>query len=241
MGKLVFRRAGIELYHADCFNQIPFIARNSISAVITDPPYGVMHRSRNKLFSPIAGDDRPLDIRRLVKAISNPLKTCRQAWIFGPWDKTLLSGLPISKVCIKIWNKNRLGTGSSFDRKGHEEILFFLNSKNKESTKECIAENPERLPLLSVMTHPRMSNQRIHGNEMPIWLLRAIVEQSSHIGEIVLDPFAGSGAVLEAALRLGRRAIGFEIDLAHCQTIKKRLNYVIDKMSSNEIYYQGAF
>jgi len=53
---------------------------------------------------------------------------------------------------------------------------------------------------------------RIHPTEKPTPLLRAFVKASSLPGEVVLDPYAGSGAVGEAALELGRKAVLIDID-----------------------------
>ena len=49
----------------------------------------------------------------------------------------------------------------------------------------------------------------------PVWLMRAIVRDYSKPGDLVVDPFAGSGSTLIAAADEGRRAIGAEIDAEH--------------------------
>ena len=46
----------------------------------------------------------------------------------------------------------------------------------------------------------------------PLGLMRAIVRDYSHPGDLVCDPFAGAGTTLAAALLEGRRAIGSEVD-----------------------------
>lgn len=73
--------------------------------------------------------------------------------------------------------------------------------------------------------------QRIHGggvdkhpNEKPVPLLRELIECSSRFNEIVLDPFMGSGATIEAAHKEGRRAIGIEQDERWCEMSAKRLS-----------------
>jgi DNA modification methylase len=51
---------------------------------------------------------------------------------------------------------------------------------------------------------------RVHTTQKPLALMEALVRDFSDPGELILDPFAGSGTTLVAAKRLGRRAIGFE-------------------------------
>ena len=52
---------------------------------------------------------------------------------------------------------------------------------------------------------------KIHPNQKPIGLLRQLIEIFTDVGDVVIDPCAGSGVTLLAANQLGRRAYGFEI------------------------------
>jgi site-specific DNA-methyltransferase (adenine-specific) len=65
-----------------------------------------------------------------------------------------------------------------------------------------------------------------HGCQMPEQLLARIVRLSSHGGDLVLDPFAGSGSTLVVAKKLSRRWIGFELSESYAAKIQVRLDQV---------------
>ena len=63
----------------------------------------------------------------------------------------------------------------------------------------------------------------LHGCQMPEQLLGRIIRACSNEGELVLDPFAGSGTTLAVAKKLGRRYLGFELSAEYTRLIKERL------------------
>ena len=73
----------------------------------------------------------------------------------------------------------------------------------------------------SVFTVPRVNGQ--HPTEKPVRLYREFVALFSEPGDIILDPFTGSGTTLRAAKDLGRRAIGIEIEERYCEIAAKRM------------------
>lgn len=62
-----------------------------------------------------------------------------------------------------------------------------------------------------------------HGCQMPEQLLGRIIKACSHPGEVVMDPFGGSGSTLVTARKLGRRYVGFELSENYAENIRTRL------------------
>ncbi|MBN2577957.1 MAG: site-specific DNA-methyltransferase [Pirellulales bacterium] len=67
---------------------------------------------------------------------------------------------------------------------------------------------------------------RWHTCQMPERLLGRIIEACSHPGELVLDPFSGSGTTLAVAKKLGRKYLGYELSKRYSQEAKKRLSKI---------------
>ena len=65
-----------------------------------------------------------------------------------------------------------------------------------------------------------------HGCQMPEQLLGRIIRVSSNEGELVLDPFAGSGTTLAVAHKLRRQFLGYEISADYVEAIRKRLGSI---------------
>jgi len=84
----------------------------------------------------------------------------------------------------------------------------------------------------------RLENgERFHKQQSPIALLLRIILSSTQIGDMVFDPFAGTGTTLVTAHQLKRKSIGIEIDPKNAKMIKSRLKEIRDP-DSVEKYYQ---
>ncbi len=77
---------------------------------------------------------------------------------------------------------------------------------------------------LSVWEIAPESAKRVgHPAPFPEALAERVIRLFSYVGDVVLDPFAGSGTTCVAALRNGRRYAGYEIDAAYCALAEQRL------------------
>lgn len=70
------------------------------------------------------------------------------------------------------------------------------------------------------------NGKRIHKQQSPVQLLARIILSSTLPGDLVFDPFAGTGTTLVVAKQLQRNSIGVELDTQNVDVIKKRIHYI---------------
>jgi site-specific DNA-methyltransferase (adenine-specific) len=98
-----------------------------------------------------------------------------------------------------VWDKRTIGMGYHY-RALYEFILFFEKGKRRLND----------LGVADIISAPRI--HRGYPAEKPVKVSEVLVNQSSRPGEVVADPFMGSGSVGVAALRSGRRFIGTDLN-----------------------------
>jgi site-specific DNA-methyltransferase (adenine-specific) len=72
---------------------------------------------------------------------------------------------------------------------------------------------------------------REHPTQKPLWLMEALVRDFTDAGDLVIDPFAGSGTTGVACRRLGRRFLGWEMDPTHHATALRRIAAAREQMT----------
>lgn len=97
-----------------------------------------------------------------------------------------------------VWDKQRIGMGYHY-RSRYEFILFFEKGKRRLND----------LGIADIIEHPRV--HRGYPAEKPVAVSSVLIRQSSEPGELVIDPFSGSGSVGVAAVQEGRRFLGTDI------------------------------
>lgn len=86
-----------------------------------------------------------------------------------------------------------------------------------------------------VWLNPKSEKDRLgHPTQKPIKLMRRMVLTSSNEGDVVLDPFMGSGTTGVACKETGREFIGFELDKRYFEIAKRRINEAIRQKQINE-------
>jgi len=122
------------------------------------------------------------------------------------WEKV---GKRMTVVCptchvkvTEIEGRGSPGMGYPF-RSGYEMIYFAQKGKRKP---------PQNKSIRDVLRYPRLKGDNLWPTQKPIDLLKVLIELSSAPGDLVLDPFAGSGSTLVAAALLERKYLGFDVD-----------------------------
>lgn len=223
----------MSLVHGDALDFIASI-EYSVDAVVTDPPYasgtrleaaksssGAMQRAGR--FS-----DRPLDLdqmtttgfvwllRAVARGVYPVLGEGRSFLCFIDWRQwpNLVGALETANLRIQgmlVWDKGHFGLGNGF-RAQHELICHA--SKGVPTIVDRGVGNVLAFPRQEPIHHP---------SPKPLGLMEKLITTVTEPGDLILDPFAGSGTTLVAAKNLGRRAIGVESDEGYCEVAARRL------------------
>lgn len=202
---------------------LPTLPKSSADLVATDPPYGVNYRSNwGGEFEEIANDDGTLDWLRVLGECLRVLRRRRHLYVFGGLG---FGDSAVGGRATLIWDKGATGMGDLSMPWGpaHEPIDFgvaHFSSAEREQGRGALA---ARLRQGSVIRVTRPTANFIHPNEKPVALMRQLIEASSCVGEMVLDPFLGSGSTAVAAVLAGRCCVGIEVEERWAELATKRV------------------
>lgn len=210
-------RRQVRLWCGDCMKILPTIPDGSGRLVLTDPPYGIGYKST--LGATVANDDAPYiwwlrEAWRILAPHSALFCFCR--WDVEDTFKMAIESAGFSLRGQAIWDKLTHGMGDTRRTlaPAHEVILFA--SKGDFRWPGGRPSTMFRCPV------PR-GPSRTHPTEKPVGLLASIIQATTRAGDLVVDPFAGSGSTGEAAVRLGRAFIGVELDREHARRARARI------------------
>lgn len=183
----------------------------SIDLIVTDPPYESLEKHRaigttTRLKHSKASSNDWFDIfsngrfPELFRECFRVLKANRHFYLFCDAE-TMFIVKPMAELAgfrfwkPLVWDKKRIGMGYHY-RARYEFILFFEKGKRKLND----------LGIADILEAPRVIKG--YPTEKPVALCEVLIKQSTASGELVADPFFGSGSSLVAAAKLGRRFCG---------------------------------
>nr|WP_082553947.1 DNA methyltransferase [Altererythrobacter sp. Root672] len=212
--------------------------------VFTDPPYNVpieghvsgLGRIQHREFAMGVGEmSVPQFTSFLTDTLGASLRHVRDGaivYVCMDWrhmrelsDAGEAVGLELKNLVV--WNKTNGGMGS-FYRSKHELIFVFKHGQAPHVNSFGLGEtgryrtNVWDYPGISSLTASREAELAMHPTVKPVALVADALKDCSRRGDIVLDPFAGSGTTLIAAHETGRTAHVIELDPLYCDTIIRR-------------------
>lgn len=222
-----YRSGRAVVYVGDARDFLPAFETESVDLLVTDPPYGqeFVSNQRVQRFDTIALDgagDRDA-VRGVLAECVRLVGQNRHLYVFGPDD--VLDGLKISKPAMLVWDKTMMSGGdvSAPWGRSHEPINFAI-AKHRHAGQAGCESIPARIRKGSVLRFGRPTGRTVrHPTEKPVDLLAELIESSSRVGDVVLDPFAGVGSTGVAALLRGRRAVLIEVDERYANIAAERL------------------
>lgn len=223
MAELAYESELVKLWCGDAMDVLPGYKTECFDVVVTDPPYNVEWvsdmRSAETRFEQLKGDGSDEEARAKVQQI---LEECvrlvgqnRHLYVFYPEEVLLSGGLKVSAPAELIWQK---GAGPSMGDLTspwgkNEERIWFYTSLFRHAGKKGKENNPVRMRKGTILSINKPTGKSVrHPSEKPTQLIQELLESSSRMGEVVLDPFAGSGSTGVSAILTGRKAILCEMD-----------------------------
>ena len=205
------------LYLGDCLDLLPAIHESIglIDAVVTDPPYGVndthaRHLSKVKLksgeragqklgFNGINADD--------MLALAKQFVSMSKSWVIFTSEWKFMHVLDEAGILIRfgIWRKPDGAPQFTGDRPGMGWEGVAICHKPGKKTWNGGGKH-------AFWTFPKGQNNSGHPTGKPLGLFKSFINDFTNEGEIVLDPFMGSGTTGVACALMGRRFVGIEID-----------------------------
>jgi DNA modification methylase len=199
-------------------------------AMWTDPPYGVGYVGKTRRALRIANDDEggPALFERACSIA--PLAPCARFYVSvpaGPLQADFL--LAIRNVGWRlhqelVWVKNTIVLGHSDYHYRHEPLLYGHTpgpgrpGRGNHEGSRWYGDNTAS----SVLQYDKPLRNERHPTMKPVGLISECLANSTRSGDLVYEPFAGSGSTLIAAEQLGRRCFAIEIDPGYAQVTIER-------------------
>lgn len=225
-----YAKEQISLLLGDCLEILPTLPDHTIDLLLTDPPYGFFYRSRSHTLplTKIANDRHeaiPL-LRHALQLLYPKLKEDGVGFIFTNWQCYCSMAAVIKETGFEvknvlIWEKNAWSRGDLKGNWGYQYEMVIYFRKNIPPTFRRWLQGKREGNILKFKKLP--TNYMKHPTEKPVELLEYLISKSTLPGDMVVDPFMGSGSTCIASKHLKRNYIGIEIEPVWYKVAKNRL------------------
>jgi DNA modification methylase len=222
------------LHLGHCANGLPGLADGSVGTCLMDPPYSERVHGRlgkegrsDGVASREALTFEPLDAAE-ARVVSRELARVATRWIIVFCDE----------LSLAVWVEALEGAGCEYVRKGtwvkDDQMPQMSGDRPSPGTEEIVIAHAPRptgvrlrwsgggKPAVYRGNAQERGVERVHPAQKPQWLLGALLRDFTDVGEMVVDPYAGSGTTGFMCKRLGRRFVGWEKDpKVHAAAVKR--------------------
>lgn len=211
-----------KIYNMDCLEGMKQIPNESVDLVVADPPYGI-----DVCKNGVVG----------IKGASKP-----KEYGVCAWDNERINKEYFDEI-FRI-SKNQIIFGGNYytDYLIPSSSWIVWDKKNDESTFadcELIWTSFEKAIRIyrhrwhgMLQENMRKKERHYHPTQKPLPLIEWILKKYTRKGDVICDPFIGSGTTAVACKRLGFDFIGFEIDKKYCDIAQERLDNVPEKLEA---------
>jgi site-specific DNA-methyltransferase (adenine-specific) len=255
-----------QIITADCVEIISTLPQDSIDLVFADPPYNLQlqqdlwrpnmtkveavdedwdHFENKKVY-----DDFTV---RWLKACYRVLKPDGSLWVIGTYHNifrigSILQDLGYWILNDVIWIKTNPMPNFRGVRltNAHETLIWACKNKKARYTfnyQSMKAHNDDLqmrsdwfLPICTGPERIKVNGKKAHPTQKPEALLYRVLLASSQPGDIILDPFFGTGTTGAVAKRLHRHFIGIEQNLRYAEIARKRIDDITPGLYDQAIY-----
>jgi len=259
-----------KIYNMDCIEGMKDIPNGTIDLVITDPPFAIdfrakrnnYHRTASRViegYNEIPKEEYYDFTLKWMKEIYRVLKDSGSMYVFSGWNnlKDILIAIDelgfitvnhiIWKYQFGVVTKRKFVTSHYhclYVCKNDEKRKFFPYSRYEKEEYDKVSGSLHYKDKEDVWIIKReyWTGDQKTPTKLPAGLVKKILMYSSEEGDIVLDPFLGSGQVAVVSKMLGRKYIGFEIVKEYYEFAKKRIEKDVyrikgkDKETKNQAF-----
>lgn len=213
------------------------------AAVLTDPPFNLKiasivgrGKTKHREFAFASGEMSPEEFTRfLIKWMRLAAALSENGalhYVFMDWRhlSELLAAGKEAYTELKnlvVWVKSNAGQGSHY-RSQHELIAVFKSGDGPHQNNIELGKNGRsrsnvwQYPGANTFGKDRLATLSSHPTVKPVALVADAMRDCSRRGDIILDPFMGSGTTILAAEKVGRKAFGLEIDPGYVDVAIRR-------------------
>ncbi len=245
-----------KIYAGDCIELMKEISDNSVDLIFADPPYNLqlnneLYRPNQTKVDAVNDEwDKFSSFEEYDEFSRNWLSECKRIlkdtgsiWVIGTYHNifrlgTIMQNLGFWILNDIIWIKtNPMPNfkGTRFNN-AHETLIWATKSSNSKYTfhyhslkifnDDLQMRSDWIIPICQGGERVKLNGKKAHSTQKPEELLYRIIISTTNPGDIVFDPFSGSGTTAAVAKKLGRKYLAFEKDKTYVKISLERLKKI---------------